>query len=41
MVIWTNEIPTILQLFWAKGETTPGKNESIQEKNKAKAGKMI
>ena len=22
MVIWTNEIPTILHLFWAKRETT-------------------
>ena len=27
MVIWTNEIPTILQLFWAKRETTEKTNQ--------------
>ena len=40
MVIWTNEIPTILVL--SKKENN-SKNESIPEKNKfsVKAGKMI
>ena len=42
MVIWTNEIPTILHLFWAK-KGNNRINESILEKNKVsvKAGKMI
>ena len=35
MVIWTNEIPTILHLFWAKGETT-GKTNQYKRKTKLK-----
>ena len=33
MVIWTNEIPTILHLFWAKRENN-WKYESMLEKKK-------
>ena len=41
MVIWINEIPTRLHLFWQKGNNM--KSETILEKNKVsvKAGKMM